>query len=1605
MKKKVFLASLIGLMSLLGLVGTSARAQGCGAVTSPWWADLSYESYNAGTGFLCWTQGGDLTWGFTETYGGGAVRAYANGAEDHREGWLLSQPITLDVDSTGMKLFWCEQNGGVTLPDSVKMWLMVLVTTEDSLDLANCDTIYSAFCSQVSYTPRSVSLAAYAGQTIRLAFHVRNLSLRYRYAYFSDISVRSEWMPLGNMSQTDTVIATGDTVTFSLNLSQGDIAATTYTWHSTLLDSTWVNNGQNDPSGLVYGAPGVDTVSVTAANPWGTLALNTTVKVRVCNDTVFPFLETFDDGGLICWQPLEGSNWQLIQPGTGSGNGPNKSMVSSSEYANVDSWIVSKAIHVPSDTMEHVVLSWDVSATHYVAYYYRYFVLVSTGDWTDRSTYDTVYADSSRQVYCGNENTTFASRQVSLAAYAGQTIHVAFCNHPLYANPYEGHWMRLNIDNVEVRSSNAPVVALNVPTQVYSGDSITFTATLIEGNTTGMTYTWYSSLLNDTVTLNTNQITLNYSQIGIDTLTVVVTNAYGSDTASAVVTVVAHPLPQVALAAPGAVHCDDTVSYVANLNGCSPQGLTCTWHSSLTGITYVDSSHSIFNSQLSIVYAISGIDTLRVIVSNNDGADTAEAVVTVRNCNSMYLPYVEDFEGVTAVLSSADGYLPECWTSTWNGSNAAFAPHVISTGGYQYINDIPGQALLMLAGSSSGYGDKAEVVLPRFSQPAHNLFIAFDYRFENVYMGTLSVGYYGIADTFVTVTTMTPHGGNYLRDTVTLASVPDSNARIALRWTCGSAWFGVAIDNIEVFSFSTSSMAPRVALYGPSSALSHDTTSFSAFLIWGDTAGLTYTWHSTLLDTSYHIPHTSNVNLIYPTMGVDTLTVTATNAYGSNTATLIVQVNSNCNYTSVPYYEDFEAVPHRIGNTGGFLPNCWSRHFSGAAYNAPYAVEYGYSSEDDMTLNMIAGSGSTYGDGVAIVVLPGFEYPLEQLSLAVDYYNDSYYGTLSVGYMVDTVFTPLHTLSRNTSGYYTMSRDTISFSGVTVPGAQMAIRFLNPNLWEQVYLDNFEVFLTGNPGMLPVAAIYGPSQVNALDDTVTYTAALTSGDTTGLTYTWHSTLLDTSYLLPPTSYLSLVYPHAGVDTVSVIATTSFGVDTAIRVVTVSWPERLLPLVSMAADSIHYTCDGRATYTAHLLRGDTTGLTYTWHSTLLDTSCLISHSSNFNLIYPYGGIDTIMVLAVNIYGSSMACRVVEVHDCHPVTDFPYVATPGIDTIERYCWKIWSFDTVRNPNDPGYDPGLWRSGIDYYFHSNQYPCMISTVGNWGSYGGNVAFFPDDWLVSPLIELPANATGITLQWSGVVSETTMRLLCSTSGRSSASLFSDTLYTETHANYPYAVWTTHTLSLDAYAGQTISLAFVHCGPVGYYSDARVAMDSLIITFDTLPTPPPTDTVWHIVSVTANVDGVCETYGSGRYMESETVEIGYRLLDTASVGGHWQYLGWSDGETGNPRQIVLTSDTILTALFLWIADSVGIEEISIINYQFSIYPNPSHGDVTISRQDVGGSAEVTVLDLTGRVVIPPTPINPSSLILHTSDLPTGTYFVRVTAGNNTTIEKLIINK
>ena len=171
----------------------------------------------------------------------------------------------------------------------------------------------------------------------------------------------------------------------------------------------------------------------------------------------------------------------------------------------------------------------------------------------------------------------------------------------------------------------------------------------------------------------------------------------------------------------------------------------------------------------------------------------------------------------------------------------------------------------------------------------------------------------------------------------------------------------------------------------------------------------------------------------------------------------------------------------------------------------------------------------------------------------------------------------------------------------------------------------------------------------------------------------------------------------------------------------------------------------------------------------------------------------------------------------------------------------------------------------------------------------------------------------------------------------------------------------------------------------------------DTLPTPPP-DTVWRTVTVTTNVSGAAEAYGSGLYVDSSTVEIGYHLVDTATNGGHWQFLGWNDGGTGNPRDILVTSDTDIVALFEWVADSTeGINELSIFNSQFSIYPNPASKTVTVETDQ---PSTLTLTDATGREC-GQWKVENGKTTFDISPLSAGVYFVHLST--SPTIRKLII--
>lgn len=342
--------------------------------------------------------------------------------------------------------------------------------------------------------------------------------------------------------------------------------------------------------------------------------------------------------------------------------------------------------------------------------------------------------------------------------------------------------------------------------------------------------------------------------------------------------------PQVSLVAPAMVALGNTLTATATLSN-NAVGVTYTWHSSLLDTTII----ATVVPNISMVYTAAGTDTITVIAANVHGNDTAWTVVTVNDCSGMQVPYFEDFNSTAATNSNVLGILPPCWGTVWNGVET-LAPHVILPGGYSLMSNIPDNALFMVTSNYQLYDTLAEVMLPRMADSLQTLSLAFDYRFESASFGILTAGYYNGMGEYVVVKTMTPCVGSYCRDTVhfTSATVPD--AQMVLRWSQGTAGYAVLIDNVAVFHSGTMPLEPRVTLSGPATADTYDTVTFSATLLQGDTMGLTYTWHSTLLDSTI-VTIVPIVPIAYTVPGTDTLTLVAANAYGTDIASHVVEVN------------------------------------------------------------------------------------------------------------------------------------------------------------------------------------------------------------------------------------------------------------------------------------------------------------------------------------------------------------------------------------------------------------------------------------------------------------------------------------------------------------------------------------------------------------------------------------------------------------------------------------------------------------------------------------------------------------------------------------------
>ena len=849
-----------------------------------------------------------------------------------------------------------------------------------------------------------------------------------------------------------------------------------------------------------------------------------------------------------------------------------------------------------------------------------------------------------------------------------------------------------------------------------------------------------------------------------------------------------------------------------------------------------------------------------------------------------------------------------------------------------------------------------------------------------------------------------PYGSWGVRDTmqVSLDDYAGQTIYIAFR---SPYCTGLNIDDVEV----RTTLIPRVSIVHPSAVNSHEPALFTAHLAEGSTAGLTYTWHSTLMDTT---ASDSTLSLTYLAGGTDTIRLIATNSYGSDTATAIIAVN-DCAPLSIPFVETFATTIAQPYNVDGSIPTCWNRYWNGAAANAPHVANgYPYSPIKDYldynkALLLMAAYPFDEWDSVATVETPTFADSLSHTALVLTYLGEYFNTTpLCVGYMAGGNFVSIAELPTT----HTWQCDTVPLTAFPDTVHRIALQFrCSQSYYYAVIVSKMEL-LSLDP--LPSVKIQAPTTA-LVGDALTIAAQMMGGLPDSLHFTWHSTLLDSTWTTTATSS-TLVYHTLGSDTLQLVSTNAYGSDTAWATIAIAAPP--LPSVELIMNTTiraHET----TTYLAKLEDVHSYGLSCTWHSSLLDTTATHAATSSstldeFDLVYPTGGYDTLSLTMANPFDTLRIDTVVYIYDCSFYT-LPFHEDFSTDTNSFPCWeKEWEGGwlmsphtvTVYNTDNMVVDSACylelctgsttwWCSTVSTpAFPTSLNSCTLAieyradslNTAFYGS-GFSIGYYDQDGTYVPYKHMPFSSTKVhdTISLAGLPSEVHSLAMQWCSGYSNnLEIYQVHIYTEDTATLytvsatpadpamgsvsgsgTYEDGSTATLIATAYEG----FHFVQWndGDTANPRTIVVSADTVLVAHFEADSTADTTTLY-TVSATPADPAMGSVSGSGTYEDGSTAT----LIATAYEGFH--FVQWNDGDTANPRTIVVSADTVLVAHF--------------------------EADSTEAIADVYTEAGITVTVVDGRIVVvgsTPQAVNLYDAVGHrindlSGPLPQGIYLIQV---------------
>ena len=163
-------------------------------------------------------------------------------------------------------------------------------------------------------------------------------------------------------------------------------------------------------------------------------------------------------------------------------------------------------------------------------------------------------------------------------------------------------------------------------------------------------------------------------------------------------------------------------------------------------------------------------------------------------------------------------------------------------------------------------------------------------------------------------------------------------------------------------------------------------------------------------------------------------------------------------------------------------------------------------------------------------------------------------------------------------------------------------------------------------------------------------------------------------------------------------------------------------------------------------------------------------------------------------------------------------------------------------------------------------------------------------------------------------------------------------------------------------------------------------------------DTVFTAIFTEAGTTPTITVTVNDATMGSATYTLdGNTAVLTATPNEGYEFTGWNDGNTENPRTVIVTSDTAFVAIFTTNGSS-SLQEVNA--REFAMYPNPAKSFVTLEFETLQENALLQILDINGRRVRTlDLKAGVEILRIDLGDLPKGVYTVIL--GNTT--KKLIV--